>query len=75
MNNENPMATNQSFIKKIFTKRGGSNSPFKDNSIINADVVGLNNGIGIVAEACACCWDRPIPTTYNDKAEYIGRLI
>ena len=73
MNNENPMTTNQSFIKKIFTKRGGSDSSSKTKSIINADVVGLNNGVGIVAEACACCWDRPIPTTYNDKAEYIAK--
>ena len=34
MNNENPMTTNQSFIKKIFTKRGGSDSSSKTKTII-----------------------------------------
>ena len=73
MNNENPMTTNQSFIKKIFTKRSGSDSSSKTKSIINADVVGLNNGVGIVAEACACCWDRKVPDGYSAAAEYIGK--
>ena len=73
-NNENPMSINQSFIKKIFTKRGGngSNSNNKNKNIV-ANIVGLNNGIRIVSEACSACWDRPVPNTYDEKAEYIAK--
>lgn len=34
---------------------------------------GMNDAMGICAEACACCWDKPIPDSYYDKAEYVGR--
>lgn len=45
-----------------------------DNTMLdNNSMVMMNNGVGICAEACACCWDTPLPTTYDDKATYIGK--
>ena len=32
-----------------------------------------NDGVNISAEACACCWDTPIPNGYKDRAEYISK--
>lgn len=40
---------------------------------LKADLVYMNDGIRVCTEACACCWDKPIPEKYTDKAEYLGK--
>ncbi|MCM1223415.1 MAG: FAD-dependent thymidylate synthase, partial [Lachnospiraceae bacterium] len=57
-------------IKAGFGKRTEDKTPSLN---VTAEFIGMNNAIPICAEACACCWDRPIPTFYADKAEYVAK--
>lgn len=68
----NPISNNKNFFGKIFTK----NSKKKENTYIGSiegNIISENHAVPIVAEACACCWDRPIPTSYDTQAEYIAK--
>ena len=68
----NPIGDNKNFFGKIFTK----NSKKKENTYIGSiegTIISENHAVPIVAEACACCWNRPIPTSYDTQAEYIAK--
>lgn len=73
----NPIA-NESLISKIknkLNKKGENSKVMKSNSSIYVETVAMNNYIDICAAACACCWDRPIPESFEDKANYIGKRV
>lgn len=36
-------------------------------------LVYMNDGIRICSEACGCCWDKPVPSDYEAKVEYLGK--
>lgn len=71
----NPIAKKESIISKV--KKAFTNSfpvvKEHESGHITATFVGCNNAIPICAEACACCWDRPIPESYEGKAEYVAK--
>lgn len=53
-----------------------SNSNLKnkfDGRSLTASLVYMNDGIRVCTEACACCWDKPIPKEYTEKATYLGK--
>ena len=66
MSMKNPLA-------KGFMKR--NKETIKSPSRVEAYCVGYNNGIDICAKACACCWDKPVPESYNHKAEYLAKRV
>lgn len=41
----------------------------------NCVLIAQNNYVDICAKACACCWDKPVPTTFEDKLTYIGKRV
>lgn len=57
-------------IKSKFKRKEQSHST---SSKAVAHIIGMNEAIPICAEACACCWDRPVPTKYEAKAEYVAK--
>lgn len=40
---------------------------------VEASLVYMNDGIRVCAEACACCWDTPLPDSYEDKVTYLAK--
>ena len=40
---------------------------------VSAQLVYMNDGVRLCAEACACCWDKANPETYEEKVDYLGR--
>lgn len=71
---ENPLAI-ENRIKRIKNKVGKKK---EEQDKINSDpitstLIGMNDWVNICAEACACCWNRPIPDDYKGRAEYIGK--
>ncbi len=79
MRNENPFIETSSTSGKIKTSIGGTKSnkkePVYKSSNIRAAVVSMNDGIRICAEAAACCWDKKVPESYEDKAEYVAKRV
>lgn len=57
-------------IKKMFNKKNNEEPTF---GTVDVQLIGMNNAIPICAEACACCWDRPVPEDYFNKANYIAK--
>lgn len=51
---------------------GNAKNSFNGHSL-TASLVYMNDGIRVCTEACACCWDKPIPKEYEEKAEYLGK--
>ena len=39
---------------------------------IEIQLIGMNDGIRICAEACSCCWDKKLPEGYEALTEYIA---
>ena len=35
----------------------------------------MNDGVRICSEACACCWDKTNPESYEDKVIYLGKRV
>lgn len=73
----NPIA-NEGFMSKIknkLNKKKENSNTMKSNGGIYIETVAMNNYIDICAAACACCWDRPIPETFEDRANYIGKRV
>ena len=56
-----------------------ANNKQKYSEYLNRDTVGsliyMNDGVRICSEACACCWDKPIPESYEEKVEYLGKRV
>lgn len=54
---------------------GKNNISNLDTSNVSAigSLVYMNDGIRVCTEACACCWDKPIPESYEEKVEYLGK--
>ena len=72
MNTENPIAK-EGFITKMKSK---FNSKEISNIIpkpIRIELVGMNRTMDICAQACACCWDKEVPTGYDNVAEYVAK--
>ena len=40
---------------------------------VGVSLVYMNDGIRVCAEACACCWDTPLPDSYEDKVTYLAK--
>ena len=40
---------------------------------VSAHLIYMNDGVRLCAEACACCWDKANPVTYEEKVDYLGR--
>ena len=43
---------------------------YEDNSGLNSiesHLVYMNDGVRVCTQACACCWDKPIPSTYEEQ--------
>ena len=58
---DNPLV-NEGIIKKVKHKISKKDDSFyMKNGIIESTLIGMNDWINICAEACSCCWDRPIP--------------
>lgn len=36
-------------------------------------LISMNDAVRICSEACACCWDKPLPDTYAELSSYVGR--
>lgn len=69
----NPMANGGNFLSKITNGKKKKNNDITTTGIIIANLVGMNNSVEIVSEACSCCWDKPLPNTYEELAGYIAR--
>lgn len=49
---------------------------YEDNSgleSIESQLVYMNDGVRVCTQACACCWDKPIPPTYEEQVEYLAK--
>ena len=57
-------------IKSKFKRKEQSHTT---SSKAVAHIIGMNEAIPICAEACACCWDRPVPIKYEAKATYVAK--
>lgn len=68
---KNPLAK-ETFMTRM--KKGKEKESEKVNTgRIEARLIGMNNGMPICAQACACCWDKPVPQTYEDICIYIAK--
>lgn len=68
----NPFAQT-SPIEKIKTKISGKKDTPMTTGKIETHLIGMNNAMHIAAQACACCWDKPIPDDYAGRAEYVAK--
>lgn len=59
-------------MANIAGKNNTSNFETNNASAIGS-LVYMNDGIRVCTEACACCWDKPIPESYEEKVEYLGK--
>ena len=57
----------------VLKKSRSSKVSTQSSNSCSANLVYMNDGIRICAEACACCWDKPIPDSYEDKVTYLGK--
>ena len=71
----NPLANESAFDKLKTALKGKSTSNTAEISTgsIVTELVGMNKAVDIVAEACACCWDKSIPDDYPGRAEYVAK--
>lgn len=49
---------------------------YEDNSSLNSIesyLVYMNDGVRVCTQACACCWDKPIPPTYEEQVDYLAK--
>ena len=61
-------------MAKIAGKANISKKMVEDKSqSLSANLVYMNDGIRVCTEACACCWDKPIPDTYDEMVDYLGK--
>lgn len=71
----NPLA-NETLIDKVknrLTKGNKTPDVETETGSIVTELVGMNRGIDIISEACACCWDKQIPDDYHGRAEYVAK--
>ena len=54
-------------------KSAGIVHPKNHSNYMRSFLISMNDGVRICSEACACCWDKPLPTTYAELCDYIGR--
>lgn len=69
----NPLANESGLEKLKNTFKGKKKEESIRTGHIETAIVGMNRAIDIVAEACACCWDKQIPDDYEGRADYVGR--
>lgn len=70
------MSINNPFKKDSLTNIFKKEKKEKDiNALIYSQLVGMNRAIDIIAEACACCWDKKIPDSYEDRCEYVAKRV
>lgn len=60
-------------IKTTVSNRKDATKSNSQNGSIYSAFVGMNDAIRICAETSACCWDKPIPNGYDNKAEYVAK--
>ena len=74
----NPLV-NTGLLGKIKTSVGGSRKSAAESAVKNGSIystfVAMNDAMRICAETSACCWDKPIPEEYDDKAEYVAKRV
>lgn len=49
---------------------------YEDNSGLNSIesyLVYMNDGVRVCTQACACCWDKPIPSSYEEQVDYLAK--
>lgn len=68
----NPFA-NENNISKIKTKTDKNNNFTNPKGSIVATLIGMNDAINICAQACSCCWDKPIPDDFDKLTDYIAK--
>lgn len=57
----------------ITVRKKSSASDNLRTGTVSAHLIYMNDGVRLCAEACACCWDKANPETYEDKIDYLGR--
>ena len=67
----NPLV-NENIITKI-KKRNKNNTNNQKIGTVEAHLLGMNDALRICANACGCCWDKEVPTEFNDIAEYVAK--
>lgn len=65
---KNPLAKNK--FLKIFNKNNDMKSI---DTTLSANIIGINNAMTIVSQACSCCWDKPVPVGYDNMREYVRK--
>lgn len=45
----------------------------EERNYLQCEYIGSNAAIDIIAEACACCWDKKVPDTYEERCEYVAK--
>lgn len=68
----NPLA-NETILTKIKKKSGNKPDETRQFKHIECELIGMNDAIRICATACACCWDKKVPESFDDIAEYVAR--
>lgn len=66
-------------LGKIKSSVNGSKKAAAESTVKNGSIYGtfvaMNDAMRICAETSACCWDKPIPEAYDDKAEYVAKRV
>lgn len=68
----NPFAKPR-FVDKITINKKGKKEEDHKYGHVATYFIGMNNAVPICAQACACCWNKPIPEKYEDMAEYVAK--
>lgn len=45
----------------------------EENTSFVPYLIYMNDGVRVCAQACSCCWDKPIPDTYEGQVDYLGK--
>lgn len=72
----NPMVEEtglKGFISKFKTKKDDDVIDVGNSGTIASYLIGMSNAVNTCSEACGCCWDKPIPETYDGREEYIRK--
>ncbi len=71
---KNPLA-HENFIQNIKRNFMGKQKIYESMGYVSGDLLGMNDAVSICAEACSCCWDVPLPKTYEDQCRYVEKRV
>lgn len=69
----NPLA-HENFLQNIKRNFMGK-VVFETMGQVSGDLLGMNDAVQICSEACSCCWDVPLPKTYEDQCRYVEKRV